>query len=117
MRLIRLFLLGLVGIASLYGSATPPYSTPLNPPSVVVSRPQGKRSLWQTIRTKTTRFWQAVKRLFQSDQELIRLLIIVAIIAIAISIVIWLTPWPVNVIVSLIGLIILLIFLLRYLKV
>ncbi|MEN2993007.1 MAG: hypothetical protein ABDH91_05595 [Bacteroidia bacterium] len=116
MRLIGLFLLGLVGIPSLYGSATTPCPTPLNSPSVVVSKPQGERSLWRTLQTKATRFWQAIKRLFQSDQELIRLLIIVAIVAIAISIVVWLTPWPVNVIVSLIGLIILLILLLRYLK-
>lgn len=59
---------------------------------------------------------QALKRFFQSDQELIRLLIIILIVALIVSLVVWLLPWPLDVIIMVLALVVALVFLLRYLS-
>ncbi len=57
-----------------------------------------------------------LKRLLQSDTELIRLLIIILIVALIVSILVWLLPWPLDVIIMVLALVVALIFLLRYLS-
>ncbi len=56
-----------------------------------------------------------LRRLLQSDQDLIRLLIIILIVALIVSILVWLLPWPLDVIIMVLALVVALIFLLRYL--
>lgn len=59
---------------------------------------------------------QTLKRLLQSDQELIRLLIIILVVSLIVSIVVWLLPWPLDVIIMTLALVVALIFLLKYLS-
>ena len=57
-----------------------------------------------------------LKRIFQSEREIIRLLVILLIAALIVSLVVWLLPWPLDVIVMVLALVVALIFLLRYLS-
>jgi len=79
-----------------------------------------KQTFWQRFKgyvLKPITWVKALpKRLLQSDQELIRLLIIILIVALIVSLVVWLLPWPLDVIIVVLALVIALIFLLRYLK-
>lgn len=72
-----------------------------------------KQSFFARLKAKAARFWQAI-RLLISDQELIRLLLLVLIVALALSVLMWLLPWPADVLIATVIVIIAIIFLLRY---
>lgn len=94
-------------------------SHPFNITATVAHNPQ-KQTFWQRLKgyvLKPLTWVKALpKRLLQSDQELIRLLIIILIVALIVSLVIWLLPWPLDVIIMVLALVVALVFLLRYLS-
>jgi Flp pilus assembly protein TadB len=93
-------------------------SHPSNAIAATAHNPQ-KQTLWQRFKGyvfKPLTWLKALpKRLLQSEQELIRLLIIILIVALIVSLLVWLLPWPLDVIIVVLALVIALIFLLRYL--
>lgn len=94
-------------------------SHPSNTTAAVVHNPQ-KQTFWRRLKgyvLKPLTWVKALpKRLLQSDQELIRLLIIILIVALIVSLVVWLLPWPLDVIIMVLALVVALVFLLRYLS-
>lgn len=116
---------GLVGLAlalPLFGAHTLPQVQP-SVASAVASeaKPQPantqKKGFFTRLKQKANAFWSTLKRkILETQDELIRLLIIAIIVALIVSIVVWLLPWPLDVLIMVIALVVLLIFLLRYLS-
>jgi Flp pilus assembly protein TadB len=112
---------GLVSLVLVWGGHAPAMeiSHPSNTTAAVVHNPQ-KQTFWQRLKgyvLKPLTWVKALpKRLLQSDQELIRLLIIILIVALIVSLVVWLLPWPLDVIIMVLALVVALVFLLRYLS-
>jgi hypothetical protein len=94
-------------------------SQPSNTIAATAHNPQ-KQTFWQRFKgyvLKPLTWVKALpKRLLQSEQEFLRLLIIILIVALIVSLVVWLLPWPLDVIIMVLALVVALIFLLRYLR-
>jgi Flp pilus assembly protein TadB len=94
-------------------------SHPSNVTAAAAHNPQ-KQTFWQRFKgyvPKPLTWVKALpKRLLQSEQELIRLIIVILIVALIVSLVVWLLPWPLDVIIMVLALVVALIFLLRYLR-
>lgn len=121
MTFLKYVLVGLTLSLPLLGAhaalSTPASATPA---AVSLAEPHStksqKKSLFSRLKHKATTFWNALKRkVLETQDELIRLLIIALIVALIVSIVVWLLPWPLDVLIMIIALVFLLIFLLRYL--
>lgn len=103
-----------------HAPATPSFDALPLASSTSVASDRPKETFWTRLKGH---FYKAVtwtrgllKRLLQSDTELIRLLIIILIVALIVSILVWLLPWPLDVIIMVLALVVALIFLLRYLS-
>ncbi len=120
MHFLKYLLTGLVLILPAFAANAP--ALPANAtPHEVVTEPSGagpqKKRFLARLRDKATTFWTNLKRrILETQDELIRLLIIAIIVALIVSIVVWLLPWPLDVLIMVIALVVLLIFLLRYLS-
>jgi Flp pilus assembly protein TadB len=118
---MRSLWLGLVSLVLVWAGHAPATEMPhpSNVTATAAHNPQ-KQTFWQRLRgyvLKPLTWVKALpKRLLQSDQELIRLLIIILIVALIVSLVVWLLPWPLDVIIMVLALVVALIFLLRYLS-
>jgi len=112
---------GLVSLVLVWAGHAPATEMPhpSNVAAAAAHNPQ-KQTFWQRLKgyvLKPLTWVKALpKRLLQSDQELIRLLIIILIVALIVSLVVWLLPWPLDVIIMVLALAVALVFLFRYLS-
>lgn len=112
---------GLVSLVLVWAGHAPAteMSHPSSVTAAVAHNPQ-KQTFWQRLKgyvLKPLTWVKALpKRLLQSEQELIRLLIIILIVALIVSLLVWLLPWPLDVIIMVLALVVALVFLLRYLS-
>jgi CHASE2 domain-containing sensor protein len=112
---------GLVSLVLVWAGHAPATEMPhpANVTATTAHNPQ-KQTFWQRLKgyvLKPLTWVKALpKRLLQSDQELIRLLIIILIVSLIVSLVVWLLPWPLDVIIMVLALVVALVFLLRYLS-
>ncbi len=113
-------LLGLAVVWAGHAPATQSFDALSIASAAPVASDRPKETFWTRLKghLQKAATWTKglVKRLLQSDSELIRLLIIILIVALIVSIVVWLLPWPLDVIIMVLALVVALIFLLRYLS-